>query len=94
MRHNPGIRIKDVDHYLAGKTLKPGSVVILTQGRGHGGGLENPGPGILQVEDETVTHLQKQGLEVLVCKTAKAIENFNKLMEEKREVFAFIHTTC
>lgn len=94
LRHVPGIRIVDVEHFILSKTEKI-DVIILSQGRGHGGLRDNPGPGILQIEPNVEEFLKKKGFEVHVLKTADAIDLYQKLThEDKKRVAALIHTTC
>lgn len=96
MSHQPGIRIKDVEHYILSHpgSVKP-DVIILSQGRGHGGQRENPGPGILAVESDVQEYLTGKGIEVHILKTGPALEKYQQLIAEgKKRVAALIHTTC
>lgn len=90
MRHVPGTRIKDIEHFLGNRKIE---MLILSLGRGHGGGLENPGPGILEVEPGTAEHFRKQGIEVVMLKTAAAIDLYKRSCMTKK-IAAFVHTTC
>jgi hypothetical protein len=49
--------------------------------------------GVMQVLESTVTFLQRQGIEVHVAKTAKAVELFNSMTSDKKVIGAF-HLTC
>lgn len=95
MHHRPGIRISDIDHFILSKTSKP-DVIILTQGRGHGGQRDNPGPGILEVATEVRNYIEQQGIsEIHILKTAAAIEKYNEIRSQgKKRIAALIHTTC
>ena len=93
MRHNPGLRKSDLDHYLLSSPEIP-EVVILSEGRGHGGAKDNPGDGVLQVDPELRKHLFKNGVkEVHILKTALAIVKYREYSKDQR-VAALIHTTC
>lgn len=94
MSHAPGIRIVDLEHYVLKEKEKP-DVIILSQGRGHGGQRENPGPGILQIEADVESYLKQKGFEVHILKTVAAIEKYHQISAEgKKKIAAFIHTTC
>lgn len=95
MSHNPGIRMKDIEHYILSRKdiLKP-DVIILSQGRGHGGKRDNNGPGILKVEEDVPAKLKEKGFEVHILKTLPAIEKYNELIRQGKKVAALIHTTC
>ena len=96
MHHHPGVRAKDVNHFLS--QMQPEAmpdVAIISRGRGHGGGLENPGPGILEIGSDVETVLREQGIkEVYMLKTAAAIEKYKELAAQGKTIFALIHTTC
>ncbi len=49
--------------------------------------------GVMQVPEGTITFLQRQGIEVRVAKTAKAVEMFNNMPSDKKVIGAF-HLTC
>lgn len=94
MHHVPGIRIQDVDQFLSHSPVQP-EVIILSQGRGHGGGLDNPGAGQLQIESNVESHLRKKGFsEIYLLKTAPALQLYEKLRAQGKKIFALIHTTC
>lgn len=95
MHHHPGIRISDIDHLILSKTSKP-DVIILTQGRGHGGQRDNPGPGVLKIATEVRDYIEQQGVpEIYILKTAAAIEKYNEIRSQgKKRIAALIHTTC
>lgn len=96
MSHKPGIRIKDIEHYILSRPdIEKPDVIILSQGRGHGGQRENPGPGILEVQPDVQEYLRKMGIEVHILKTEPALEKYQQLiLEGKKRVAALIHTTC
>jgi hypothetical protein len=96
MSHQPGIRIIDIEHYiLSREDIEKPDVIILSQGRGHGGQRENLGPGILQVETDVESYLIEKGFEVYILKTAAALEKYQQLVREgKKRVAALIHTSC
>lgn len=95
MRHRPGIRIKDIEHLILSHSSKP-DVIILSQGRGHGGLRENPGPGVLEVDPNLRSYIESQGIhEIYILKTVAAIEKYNEIRNKgKKQVAALIHTTC
>ena len=51
------------------------------------------GWGVMKVPDSTVTFLESKGIKVVIEKTAKAVEIFNRLSNEEKTVGAF-HLTC
>ena len=75
-------------HYLNKEDL-PGVVVakpdILVIGTGN--------MGVMQVPESTIKYFEKQGIEVRVAKTVKAVEIFNELSASKKVIGAF-HLTC
>jgi hypothetical protein len=94
MHHSPGIRQIDIDHYLLSSPHIP-EVVILSQGRGHGGGKDNPGPGVLQVDPGLESYLLSKGVkQVHILKTAAAIEKYKECGSNGWLTAALIHTTC
>lgn len=97
MHHHPGIRIRDIDHYFFSRIgIEKPDVVILSTGRGHGGQLDNPGPGILEVASDVEAYIRSKGIgEVHILKTAAAIQKYNAVRAEGgKRIFALIHTTC
>lgn len=50
--------------------------------------------GMVEVEDETLAALTAVGTEVIVDRTGPAIEEFNRLTAERRNVAAALHLTC
>ena len=95
MRHKPGISIMDIEKFILSKISNP-DVIILTEGRGHGGQLDNKGPGALEVAQETRNHnFKDQGIEIYILKTAAAIAKYNEIRSEgNKRIAALIHTTC
>lgn len=94
MHHVPGVRVQDVDHFISRCKERP-EAIILTQGRGHGGGLNNSGAGILQIEPNVETHLRGQGFsEIHILKTAPALQRYEELRASGKRVLALVHTTC
>lgn len=95
MRHHPGVRIKDVEHLIFSKAPKP-DVIILSQGRGHGGKRTNPGPGILEITPDVEKYINSQGIsEVYMLKTDVAIEKYKEMRNQgQKRIAALIHTTC
>jgi hypothetical protein len=95
MHHRPGVRIKDIEQLIFSKTPKP-DVVILSQGRGHGGQRENPGPGILEISLDVKEYIESQGIsEIYMLKTVGAIEKYNEIRSQgQKRIAALIHTTC
>lgn len=95
MHHHPGIRIKDIEHFVFSQDMLP-DVIILSQGRGHGDQRDNEGPGVLEIEPDVVDYIKMKGVkEVFILKTVAAIEKYNEMRKEgKKRIAAFIHTTC
>lgn len=84
MDHRPGIREKDLDHYILSSTPLP-HTVILSTGRW----------GILQVHPERKAYLLQKGVkEVYILRTPQAIKKYTELCQLKIRVAALIHTTC
>ncbi len=50
--------------------------------------------GRVKVLDETLTAFADAGSEVIVDKTGRAVETFNRLAAEGRDVVAALHLTC
>jgi len=50
--------------------------------------------GRVKVLDETLTVCAEAGSEVIVEKTSRAVESFNQLAAEGRDVVAALHLTC
>lgn len=99
MRHSPGIRMADIQHWMEvpmqGEILP--DAVILTRGRGHGGGLDNSGEGVLEIDPGTKPYLIKNGIkeeQIYILKTEPALQKYKELCEQGKRVVAFIHTTC
>ncbi len=84
MDHRPGIREKDLDHYILSSTPLP-HTVILSTGR----------LGVLNVEAVRKDYLISKGIkEVYILRTGKAIETYTLLCSQGVRVAALIHTTC
>jgi hypothetical protein len=77
--HRPGIQPGDVQELVD----HGAQVIILSQGRRKA----------LKVPDATVEAARAAGAEVKVLPTDKAIEEYNRLAQDKR-VGALIHSTC
>lgn len=50
-------------------------------------------PGLMKVLTETKEYLEKQGIELIVEPTEKAVQIFNQLCLEKKVIFG-LHLTC
>jgi len=50
--------------------------------------------GRMQVSSATVAGLRAKGIEVLVARTKKAAEDFNRLQEQGGRIVAALHLTC
>ena len=50
--------------------------------------------GMVDIEPATFQTLEKAGIRVIRARTAKAVENFNKLSERGESVAAALHLTC
>lgn len=48
----------------------------------------------LKVSEEAKTRFKKAGAEVKILDTKRAVEEYNRLVEEEKKVNALIHTTC
>jgi hypothetical protein len=49
--------------------------------------------GMMNVTHETRSHIESEGIELIVQKTAEACKTFNRLIES-RKVVAALHLTC
>lgn len=78
-RHRPGIQPADVDELLEHGAEE----VVLSRGM-----LK-----ALQVPDETVDYIRRQGARVHVLATKEAVELYNELCGERR-VGGLFHSTC
>ena len=84
MDHSPGIREKDLDHYILSHKPLP-EIVILSQGR----------MGELHVDPNLKGYLIKHGIvDVYILRTADAIAKYATLCTQGKRVAAMIHTTC
>lgn len=50
--------------------------------------------GMCQVPKKTIDHIKEAGAEVIVEKTGKATETYNRLLSEGKEVVGAFHLTC
>jgi len=50
--------------------------------------------GIVKVEKEVIEELKRRGIEVICEPTAKAVEIYNKLLKEEKNVVLAAHLTC
>lgn len=78
-RHSPGIQIEDLSDF-----IDEVDIIILSEGV----------DGVLQIKPETITYLKEKNKEVHCLRTPKAVELYNKLAAEKRQVGALLHSTC
>lgn len=84
MEHSPGIREKDLDHYILSCSPLPHSVILST-GRS----------GALQVDAQRKLYLLNRGIkEVYILETEAAIMKYAELSSKGVRVAALIHTTC
>jgi hypothetical protein len=84
MEHSPGVREKDLDHYILSYAPLP-HAVILSTGRS----------GTLQVDSRRKEYLLDRGIkEVYILGTEAAIEKYTELCAMGIRVVALIHTTC
>lgn len=51
-------------------------------------------PGRMDLEPEVAERLREDGIELIELPTARAAEEFNRLVEENRHVAAGFHLTC
>ena len=49
--------------------------------------------GLMKVEEEVMSHARSKGIELIIEKTEKAVQNFNTLSGQKKAIGAF-HLTC
>lgn len=84
MEHSPGVREKDLDHYILSYVPLP-HAVILSTGRS----------GTLQVDPRRKEYLLDRGIkEVYILRTEAAIEKYTEICAMGIRVAALIHTTC
>lgn len=84
MEHSPGVREKDLDHYILSYDPLP-QTVILSTGRS----------GALQVDPTRREYLLNHGIkEVYILETEEAIKKYAELCTKGIRVAALIHTTC
>jgi hypothetical protein len=77
--HVPGIQVADVE-----ELVEHGAEhVILSRGQNER----------LQIQDQTLTWLDEQGVETEVLESNRAVERYNELADEE-PVGALIHSTC
>lgn len=50
-------------------------------------------PGLMQVEKETLEHLKKSGIKIIIQPTKRAYKEYNRLATAKK-VVACLHLTC
>ncbi len=50
--------------------------------------------GVMKVPQNVIEFLEKQGMRVIVENTQKAVETYNKLVSEGKNVAAAFHLTC
>lgn len=80
MKHDPRIRIIDIEDY-----IRDVDTVILSQG------MSNQ----LKVADETIKYLKDTGKEFFVLNSKEAVQKYNALCGLKgRKCIAFIHSMC
>lgn len=80
MRHSPGIRRADVE-----ELVKAGAKeIVLSRG------MEEK----LGVPDATVQWLEEHGIKVHVAETRKAVEIYNRLLDDGVKVGGCFHSTC
>ncbi len=76
--HN--VRVEDVKDILASDP----EIIVLGQGQ----------PGLMQCSQELREYLQQEGIELIVVPTSEAIDKFNDLYEQGRNICAGFHLTC
>ncbi len=50
--------------------------------------------GLMRVDSDVVEEFRKRGREVHVADTRRAVEIYNRFVEEGKKVLAFFHLTC
>lgn len=78
-KHDPGIQIADLKEFIDSV-----DVVVLSQGMDL----------VLKVQPSIVEHIKKLKKEVHVAQSEKAVEIYNRLVDEGKRVGALIHSTC
>jgi hypothetical protein len=74
------VQVEDVEDILR---LRPEMVVI---GTGY--------YGVVRVDREVIEKLRDEGIDVICEESRKAVETYNKLLEEGKKVALAIHLTC
>ena len=50
--------------------------------------------GVLKISEKLKDQISKQGIDLKILETPKAIDEFNRLAEQGKKVNALFHTTC
>ena len=56
--------------------------------------IANGWSGILKVDEEFKKKIEKAGVELGIVLTPKGVEEYNRLVKERKRVTVLIHTTC
>jgi hypothetical protein len=49
--------------------------------------------GLMKVDEEVIRHAKSLGIEIIIEKTKKAVDEFNRICDRKKTIAAF-HLTC
>ena len=80
---------KDGRHVFSPQDLKP-----LVKAKPHTVVLGTGSVGMVDVQSVAVKCLEEAGIKVIRARTAKAVENFNKLAQQGENEAAALHLTC
>lgn len=79
-RHNPGIQISDIEELIE----KGSEIIILSKGM----------DGVLQTKKEAIDFLEGKNLQYYHLLTEEAVQMYNKLISEGKNVGGLFHSTC
>ncbi|MHA1400952.1 MAG: Mth938-like domain-containing protein [Candidatus Heimdallarchaeaceae archaeon] len=50
--------------------------------------------GVMKISEEIKEEIKRKGLELIIAKTGQAVEEYNKLVKDNKNVAAALHLTC
>ena len=56
--------------------------------------IANGWSGVLKIDEEFKKKVESAGIELRIVLTPKAVEEYNRLVKERKQINALIHTTC
>ena len=56
--------------------------------------IGNGASGVCNVPEDTIEYVKKKGIEVIVQMTGEAVESYNRLLSEGKDVVGAFHLTC